>query len=177
MTVAFKQCAPIAKEGLARVIEYATRERCQLVTTSQQLFLESAAGDFLLRERAGGKWKFVELKTEARFTGNLFVELHQDRASGLPGWLHTLNEGVCDELWYLFLDNSRLYRFNWPQLKKWIELNQGKFKQCLQRKRKTTHETVGLIVPVERICAARIPCRIVQLLPPPPVEADIRQVL
>lgn len=93
--------------------------------------LQETVGDGVFSEN-GRQW-FVEIKTEQRFTGNLFLETWSNRnlksrdnhaaLGSNPGWLLKLK---ADLLLYYFLDNDHLYILDLFKLKRWAFALPGK---------------------------------------------------
>lgn len=126
--------------------------------------LQLIAGDALINTPDDRMWG-VEIKTEARHTGNLFLETWSNRnlssktnhaELGMnPGWLTHCRSDV---LMYYFLDTDDLYIISLFQLKRWAfgftygdRTVKGRiydFKEVVQRKLKQKNETCGRLVPV-----------------------------
>ena len=54
--------------------------------------------------------KYLELKTEYKYTGNLYLEIYDDYPYRRPGWLQNLDQ--CDILVYHFLSNNQTIFIN-----------------------------------------------------------------
>lgn len=116
-------------------------------------------GDYLLTLRTG-EVVSVEVKTEAKWTGNLFLESWSNRtAEGKyrrDGWLLTLH---ADVLLYLFLDAGAAVTLRVPDLRKWA-LDDGNLYRYKETAVKRSLEgeqlnmTVGFLVPVADLVAA-----------------------
>ena len=115
------------------------------------------------QHRYGDKWLAsvkhqhaieVELKAEARHTGNLFIETWSDLRAGVAGWLYHYNDDT--RLAYAFNDLHRLYTCRMGDLRRWAQ-GQG-FQSMLriedfpareQRKYEQKNVTIGRVVPAE----------------------------
>lgn len=88
-------------------------------------WLQESAGDVITNTQDGRMWT-IELKTERKWTGNLFLETWSNRnldnrnnhgnAGSNPGWLAKLR---ADLLLYYFLDADVLVSIDLFQLKRW----------------------------------------------------------
>jgi len=115
------------------------------------------------QHRYGDKWLTsskhqhaieVELKSESKHTGNLFIETWSDIRNGVHGWLYHYADDT--RLAYAFNDIHMLYTCEIGELRKW---SHGKgfqaairiedFRQVDQQKYKQRNVTVGRLVPVE----------------------------
>lgn len=128
--------------------------------------LQETLGDLIFTGKQDWRLHTVEIKTERRHTGNLFLETwsnrnldnidsHIERGSN-PGWLLKLR---ADILLYYFIDSDTGYALDLLALKRWAfgcgekqgriydfpELRQGK---CQQK-----NDTHGRIVPVSVLMA------------------------
>jgi len=115
------------------------------------------------QHRYGDKWLAsfrhqdaieVELKSEAKHTGNLFVETWSDIRSGVHGWLYHYSDET--RLAYAFNDTHTLYTCQLGELRKWAHgagydaaIRIEDFRQVEQHKHKQRNLTVGRLVPVE----------------------------
>lgn len=131
--------------------------------------LQLIAGDALMNTPDDKVWG-VEIKVEARHTGNLFLETWSNRNLGNkeshaergmnPGWLVHCR---ADVLMYYFLDTDDLYVINMFRLKRWafgfpgddhaVKGRMYDFEEVAQRKHKQLNETCGRIVPISRLQA------------------------
>lgn len=124
--------------------------------------LQETVGDGVYSDK-GRQW-FVEIKTEQRFTGNLFLETWSNRnlkdrdshasLGSNPGWLLKLK---ADLLLYYFLDNDHLYVFDLFKLKRWAFSLPGKnghdgrlwdYREVEQGANVQRNDTRGRIVPI-----------------------------
>ncbi len=96
----------------------------------------------------------VEIKTERRHTGNLFIEtwsnLTHDEAHRRDGWIFTLQ---ADVIAFVFLDQEVVYMMQFPNLKAWC-INKGGMYKFPQRqagmsaKGLQKNNTIGHCVPI-----------------------------
>ena len=96
----------------------------------------------------------IELKTERKHTGNLFIETWSNKSRHKPGWLWTLN---TDLLCYYFLDTDRMYFVDFHSLKGWLS-SQHDGGGCVGERfaekragRKQLNDTWGRCVPLSAI--------------------------
>lgn len=115
------------------------------------------------QHRYGDKWLTsskhqhaieVELKAEAKHTGNLFIETWSDVRNGVHGWLYHYADHA--RLAYAFNDNHSLYTCSMGEFRRWAHsegLNGSirlyDFREVEQSKYEQTNITVGRLVPVE----------------------------
>lgn len=176
----FQKCSALAARSLALVEPFLEQRGNRWVTTDKGRlgeFLQRTVGDLILNDQAGQVWS-VEMKAEARFTGNLFLEIWSNfnfddmrsyRGFGpRPGWLLTLN---ADLLFYHFLDCDRLCIMSLPALQRWAFCRDSKnwtepdrrgersrlsgrvfdFRQARQHATEQKNLTVGALVPLETL--------------------------
>lgn len=146
------------------------RERSdgRLVLTNKSAlarFLQETVGDALFNTGEDRLWS-VEIKAEARETGNLFLEIwsnrnlenqvsHAMRGSN-PGWLFKLR---ADLFFYYFLDTENLYIANLFKLQQWAfgcgeqTARIWRYPQRQQRKYDQENDTWGAIVPIADLSA------------------------
>lgn len=115
------------------------------------------------QHRYGDKWLAssrqrraieVELKAEARHTGNLFIETWSDVRNGVHGWLYHYADDA--RLAYAFNDNHFLYTCSIGELRRWAHgegfeesIRLYDFREVEQGKYEQRNITVGRLVPVE----------------------------
>jgi len=75
-------------------------------------------GDYKLIFK-NGQIVYVEVKTELRYTGNIFIETFSDKNRNVPGWIHPSRLKNCGYILFFFLDVMLFYIFNLNQLKFW----------------------------------------------------------
>ena len=89
----------------------------------------------------------IEVKTEQKYTGNLFFETMSNVDTGRDGWIAT---STADELYYLFWDVARGYRIPLFQDVKWqFDYCKNRFKEVDQKKHQQENLTRGRLVPIE----------------------------
>jgi hypothetical protein len=122
MSVAFDRASVIGARGVGRVLEL-LKERSfggQCVTTTKGRYapeLQKALGDILFNHKDDpDRLVSVEIKTEQRFTGNLFLEHWSNLSRLTPGWMVTLR---ADLLFYAFEDRGRVFILDLPKLQQW----------------------------------------------------------
>lgn len=130
--------------------------------------LQETCGDGVFSVR-GDREYFVEMKTEEKHTGNLFLETWSNRNltdrsnharfGSNVGWLH---KQVADLLLYYFLDADKLYVFDLFKLKRWAFVTPGKngypgkvwdYREVEQGKTVQHNDTHGRIVPLSDLAA------------------------
>ena len=96
----------------------------------------------------------VELKSESKHTGNLFIETWSDIRKGVHGWLYHYADET--RLAYAFNDTHTLYTCEMGELRKWAHgegldstIRIKDFREAEQQKYLQRNVTVGGIVPVE----------------------------
>ncbi len=126
----------------------------QFVVTSKgqsSKFLQRTVGDFLVN-KSETEVVAIELKTEKKETGNLFLEVwsNRDFDRRKHGWMHTL---MADVLWYYFIDTDNLYVLNFRELWRWafVERNIERYREVEQKSYNQLNKTYGRIVPIKDI--------------------------
>jgi hypothetical protein len=115
------------------------------------------------QHRYGDKWLAssrhqhaieVELKSETKHTGNLFIETWSDIRNGVHGWLYHYADET--RLAYAFNDIHTLYTCEIGALRKWSHgeglkaaIRIEDFRYVQQQKHQQQNVTVGRLVPVE----------------------------
>jgi hypothetical protein len=115
------------------------------------------------QHRYGDKWLAssrhqhaieVELKSEAKHTGNLFIETWSDIRRGVHGWLYHYSDET--RLAYAFNDTHTLYTCQLGDLRSWAHgesfgaaIRIEDFRSVEQQKYEQKNLTVGRLVPVE----------------------------
>ena len=117
---AFAEAQAIGARGTRDVIRFLDGllfEGRYVVTDKGPLsqFLQHSVGDALYNSPDGRIWG-VEVKTERRTTGNMFLETWSNRTRLTHGWLHTL---TADVLAYMFLDTRVLCLVPMKPLQQW----------------------------------------------------------
>lgn len=159
--------APIlAQAGLSLMLVQRTKD----ATRKQGLVrdLQKAVGDAMLLK--GDKiHRTVDFKCERKASHNLFVETYSNldlEGRLAPGWLHHLQ---TDEIWYFFADTGDLHRICLPSFRAWlgevVEPPRGGpkivrlmgFREVLQQSHAQPNRTVGRLVPLAALAAAKTP--------------------
>jgi hypothetical protein len=95
----------------------------------------------------------LEIKTEEKFTGNLFMETYSNYHTKRLGWLYTCEANI---LWYMFEDNGIMISMNFQKVKAWLLYDNHikDFPEVRQQKYKQDNLTVGRLVPTEAVYSA-----------------------
>lgn len=90
----------------------------------------------------------IELKTERKWTGNLFFEVWSD-LNETEGWIYKL--GKCDVFLYLFLDKMKCYGFPFKETIEWYKYknNMKRFPLVPQNKHVQENDTWGRLIPID----------------------------
>lgn len=124
--------------------------------------LQQTTGDAIFQCPKGRAWS-VEIKTEEKHTGNLFLESWSNRNldtsdaysmfGSNPGWLFKLR---ADLLMYYFLDTDKLYVMDFLRLKRWAfgEWRIARFPERQQGRREQLNDSWGWCVPVDALARA-----------------------
>lgn len=112
--------------------------------------LQRTLGDMLIQSSRNRELVCVEVKTERRWTGNIFLEtwsnLSGEEGRLKPGWLCTLDS---DWIAFLFLDTGALYLCDFGELKEWaLPERVFAYPEREQRQHAQLNRTVGHIVPI-----------------------------
>lgn len=152
----FDTCRKVENKSIAQIIQWldGVADEGRVVRTDKgrlSEFLQRSAGDALAQ--CNGKVYGVEIKTETKWTGNLFLETWSNKHRGRPGWLFTLN---ADMLLYHFSDRNVLYSIPFQRLQRWAEGLEVEgwpenFVERQQRKYDQMNDTWGRCVPVEAV--------------------------
>ena len=135
--------------------------RCESVEdTDGNLFLQKIVGDFIVVQE--GRKRGVELKAEAKWTGNLFLETWSNLPELTPGWMLTSR---AHWLLYFFLDVKALYVIGMRPLQEWafgIGEKEGRiysFREVTQCKYQQINLSRGRLVPLRAIEDAKVPMK------------------
>jgi len=135
--------------------------KCESVEdTGDSLWLQKIVGDFIVVQE--GRKRGIELKAEAKYTGNLFLETWSNLPELTPGWMLTSR---ADDLLYYFADVKTLYSIKLRRLQEWafgIGEKEGhiyKYREVAQAKYQQINFTRGRLVPLHALEDARIPMR------------------
>ena len=130
--------------------------------------LQEKQGDAIMEAANTGNVISIELKTEEKHTGNLFLEAWSNkclenyqywRSNGLnPGWMLKAN---ADYIFYYFLNTDDLYIIRTIALQRWAfgytgdkkehQANIYRYKEKPQNKYSQLNKTTGWIVPIADI--------------------------
>jgi hypothetical protein len=99
-------------------------------------------GDYRVTNDAGISFN-LECKAEAKFTGNIFIEMVSNAETGRDGWLANLRD--ADVVIYHFLQGP-VYVIQMRDLKR-MDLSQ--YPTRVQHKYQQANETHGCIVPIQ----------------------------
>lgn len=165
---AFDNCRTLEAKAITRLLPWLEKHHGPSLLTGNGTLgplLQKTVGDLLFRDARTGRLQAVELKAEAKWTGNLFLELWSNRnlnnrdehalLGSTPGWLVTLR---ADWLFYYFEDVDRLVVLDVFALKQWAFGTQDgdgrlwAFRVAVQAKRQQANDTVGHLVPVTKLC-------------------------
>ena len=147
---AFDAASKVESEAYLVLLPYFKRlpDNAEIVPTSGSLAIQKLLGDFVLKRK--GRAKFIEVKAEMKWTGNLFIEEWSNRSRFTHGWLHTCS---ADVLAYYFVEERKLCMCPMAALKSWAFhgdngglLHTHPAKQ--QAKYDQMNDTWGRIVPV-----------------------------
>ncbi|HXJ15348.1 MAG TPA: hypothetical protein VNH19_24010 [Candidatus Limnocylindrales bacterium] len=126
--------------------------------------MQESVGDAIFTAYDGSA-RSVEVKTEERFTGNVFLETWSNRnlvnresyvcRGNNPGWML---KSSSELLFYYFLGNDHLYVFDFLRLKRWAFASPSSlgfdgrlsdFREVPQSRYSQLNDTRGRIVPLE----------------------------
>jgi hypothetical protein len=129
-----------------------------LAVPSRVPYWQRTFGDYL-GEFADGYTRSLEVKTERRHTGNLYLETWSNRTTNnewrRDGWMFTLQ---TDLIAFVFLDAEVGYLMSFSKLKDWA-ITEGKMYKFPERTPALSLEggqmnnTVGHVVPIADVCA------------------------
>lgn len=157
---AYRQATEIETIARAELMPWLLKT-CQAVEdTAHSEFLQKTCGDWIITKLS--QQYGVELKAEARYTGNLFLETWSNLPRRTLGWMYTSH---ADWLFYFFADTRDLYVIDFPALWQWafgVGEKEGaiyKYAEKTQSRYNQTNLTKGRVVPIADIQAARIPIK------------------
>jgi hypothetical protein len=162
---AFDAGRMVEARAMARILPFLEEQsNGRLVLTDKGRlapFLQQIIGDVLFNARGDGRMYAVEVKSETRWTGNLFLEVWSNRnlekrenharLGSNPGWLFKLQS---DLLFYYFCDVDRLLVIDLFSLKRWAFGGGGRaprlygYRMAEQKLRDQPNDTWGYLVPV-----------------------------
>ena len=148
MTNAYEKARTIEQQATYELMPWilSTFNNVNPITDKGRQYTE---GDFDA-ETSDSRRIVLELKSEAKHTGNLFLETHSSADGNVssPGWLFKLK---ADSLLYYFVDTKMLYAIHLPTLQKWAKEHLDEYRQVEQKKYSQQNRTVGSIVPISDI--------------------------
>jgi len=156
---AFQQARTIEDIARAEILPW-LHLKCESVEECDSLWLQKIVGDFIVQVE--GRKRGIELKAEAKFTSNLFLEVWSNLPELTPGWMVTSR---AHWLFYFFLDTKTLYVIPMRELQAWafgIGQKEGRiydFKEVAQTKYQQINMTKGRLVPLQALRDARIPIK------------------
>lgn len=164
----FDNARRVETQGMTLLLPF-LKERAhdgQLIVTSKGALarhIQETIGDVIFNSDAE-RFYSVEVKIEARHTGNLFIEVFSNRnldergshaERGInPGWIFKLR---ADLLFYYFVDSDDLYIIPLFRLQRWafgsddIPGKIWRYQQKRQSKYAQLNDTWGWIVPISDI--------------------------
>lgn len=179
---AFDQACETEKHSLKIILPWLEIHSNSFVMTSKGRLskeLQKKYGDVFIQHKQGAIFT-VEIKSENKWTGNLFLETFSNGSTYNPGWMYTLN---ADLLFYHFMDCNLLYIIKLDILKAWFFFGNGRkivtdlnnnlvvqdaqyvpgyqrFPQKRQNKYNQKNDTWGVCVPIEiisqEVCGIKI---------------------
>lgn len=157
---AFKEASEIETMARREILPWLELKCESVEDTRDSLWMQKIVGDFIVVQE--GRKRGVELKAEARFTGNLFLETWSNLPELTPGWLVTSR---AHWLFYFFLDTKTLYVMSMRRLQEWafgIGEKEGQiyhFREVTQSKYQQINMTRGRLVSLTALQDARIPIK------------------
>lgn len=180
---AFETASLVGLDGMTRIRPFLEENSSGLVVTDKgnlARYVQEVMGDIIMNAKKDGRMWTVEVKTEKRHTGNLFLEEWSNRnlndlskhamVGSNRGWMDKLR---TDVLLYYFMDMDYLYIINFLALKRWAfgykdrEPNLHRFRQLTQSKYNQLNDTVGRIVPINVLMSE---------MEPPPRRVTVKQL-
>lgn len=158
MANAFQQARTIEDIARAELLPWLNLKCESVEDTADNLWLQKITGDFIVVQE--GKKRGLELKAEAKYTGNLFLETWSNLPELTPGWMLTSR---ADDLLYYFADTKTLYTLKLRRLQEWafgIGERDGhiyEYREVTQAKYQQINFTRGRLVPIQALRDARIP--------------------
>ena len=113
-------------------------------------------GDWFVRNDFG-QVVSIELKSEHRYTGNIFLEIWSNFNTQRKGWFLTSH---ANEIWYHFLDTNMLYIVGLEKLRQWVLQGERILgsKEVDQKKHSQRNLTKGRLMPCRDLeeCGAEV---------------------
>ena len=149
MSNAFTECNKIGMKGEA-VIDFLLRRYYNRVEeTEKNIEKQLELADFVIpqSESLGIKREIIEVKTEEKWTGNLFFETVSNEGIDRAGWAFT---STADTFYYLFWDKAIAYRIPDFQAVMWnFDYCKNSFPERPHCKRIQHNKSKGKLVPIE----------------------------
>lgn len=152
---AFKAATEIETIARRELLPWLLKTCQNVEDTGHSEFLQKTCGDWIITKLS--QQYGVELKAEARYTGNLFLETWSNLPRRTLGWMYT---SQADYLFYFFADTKELFVIDFPALWQWafgVGEKEGaiyKYAEKTQSKYNQVNFTRGRIVPINDIEAA-----------------------
>lgn len=105
-----------------QVIEWQVAPGSPVIDTNDarsNVHLQRTIGDFLILHELTNQWHAIDVKTEVKYTGNLFVESWSNKTANRhsrDGWIFTLGS---DWLFMVYLDVRAVFIVDLRKLKNW----------------------------------------------------------
>jgi hypothetical protein len=150
----FQEASKVGNQGVLELLPLIDQEAFQgrfILTDKGNIseFLQRSVGDVLINCKNQKVWS-IEIKTEKKTTGNLFLEMWSNRSRLTQGWMYSLKSDI---LWYYFQDTKILHSIHFPILQKWSFIRRRIY-QFPERKQNTyeqLNDTWGACVPIVTI--------------------------
>lgn len=149
---------PYLKANFDEYVYVNTEERNELVLAFQQNF-----GDLIAKRN--NRIYFIDIKTEIdNKYGNLFLETWSNKQRNTPGWFMPDRGVKADFVYYLFLEQRKLYILDLPKTREWaFDHNHiNEYSEKRQKKYDQLNDTWGRCVPI-RDLLNETPCFVVDL--------------
>lgn len=144
----FAQKQTVEAQGEAYLLPLLQARFVKVQRVDSNIITQKCFGDWV-GLCADGTHRTIELKTEEKTTGNLFIETWSNYTKSILGWGRTLK---ADELWYFFLDTKELYLLDWNACQSWLfkyeTLQKYDIREVRQGKTLQHNDTYGYLVSV-----------------------------
>lgn len=134
----FTKASKVEKEGEKRLLKLLPPMR-KCIDLNEQRY----CGDYLDEEREYHECKFEQ----ADKYGNFFLEIWSNKSKEIVGWMHKPMKAKY--LWYGFLNEGKIYVFNFEELKTWFRANQHNYEEKPQNKYKQENDSWGKPVAIK----------------------------
>ena len=151
----YQDCQHIEAQGVSVLKRYAKYKTGNDLIPITDKLLQQTLGDFLITSKKIGV-ATLEVKTERRITGNLFVETFSNREWSTLGWLYT---SKAELLWTYWLDRDHLTCVSLPSLREWLlnkEAPQIANYREIQVRQVQSNDTWGIAVPLDHLRLAKL---------------------